>query len=92
MRPLLRPLTWSVAAAAAGLAWSVAETRAFTLRHATVPVLAPGSAPLRVLHLSDTHMTPDQRLKQQLQQATQTFHRLTLPDSETVSGGLRLRA
>jgi predicted MPP superfamily phosphohydrolase len=65
MRPLLRPVAWSVAAAAAGLAWSVAETRAFTLRRATVPVLPAGSAPLRVLHLSDTHMTPDQRLKQQ---------------------------
>jgi len=60
----MRPLLWSVAAAAAGLAYSVAETRAFTLREATVPVLAPGSEPLRVLHLSDTHMTPDQHRKQ----------------------------
>lgn len=50
--------------AAAGLAWAVAETRAFTLRHATVPVLEAGSEPLRVLHLSDTHMTPGQHLKQ----------------------------
>jgi predicted MPP superfamily phosphohydrolase len=64
MPPLLRPLAWSAAAAAAGLAYSVAETRAFTLREVTVPVLAPGSAPLRVLHLSDTHMTPDQQRKQ----------------------------
>lgn len=60
----MRPLLWPVAAAAAGLAWSVAETRAFTLRRVHVPVLAPGSAPLRVLHLSDTHMTPDQQRKQ----------------------------
>ena len=60
----MRPLLWPVAAAAAGLAWSVAETRAFTLRRVTVPVLAAGSDPLRVLHLSDTHMTPGQHRKQ----------------------------
>lgn len=59
-----RHLLWPVAAAAAGLAYSVYETRSFVLRAATVPVLAPGSAPLRVLHLSDTHMTPTQRVKQ----------------------------
>ncbi|MRJ75398.1 metallophosphoesterase [Aeromicrobium sp. SMF47] len=61
----MRPVLWPVAAAAAGLAYAVAETRAFTVRHVTVPVLAPGSAPLRVLHLSDTHMTPRQQRKQQ---------------------------
>jgi predicted MPP superfamily phosphohydrolase len=60
----MRPLLWPVAAAAAGLAYSVAETRAFTLRRVTVPVLAPGADPLRVLHLSDTHMTPRQHRKQ----------------------------
>jgi predicted MPP superfamily phosphohydrolase len=60
----MRPLLWPIVAAAAGLAYSVAETRAFTLRTATVPVLAAGAEPLRVLHLSDTHMTPDQHRKQ----------------------------
>ena len=59
------PLLWPVGAAAAGLAYaSIYEVRAFTLREVTVPVLAPGSAPLRVLHLSDTHMTPSQHKKQ----------------------------
>jgi predicted MPP superfamily phosphohydrolase len=61
----MRPLLWSVAAATAGLAYASVEARAFTLRQATVPVLAPGSAPLRVLHLSDTHMTPGQHRKQE---------------------------
>jgi predicted MPP superfamily phosphohydrolase len=62
----VRPVLWPLAAAAAGLAYaSVYEVRAFTLRRVTVPVLAAGSAPLRVLHLSDTHMTPDQRKKQE---------------------------
>jgi predicted MPP superfamily phosphohydrolase len=62
----VRPLLWPIAAAAAGLAYaSIYEVRAFTLRRVTVPVLAPGSEPLRVLHLSDTHMTPGQHKKQE---------------------------
>ncbi len=62
----MRPLLWPFAAAAAGLAYSALyEVRAFTLREVTVPVLPPGSTPLRVLHLSDTHMTPGQHKKQQ---------------------------
>ena len=39
------------------------EVRAFTLRRVEVPVLRPGSRPLRVLHVSDLHMTPGQRRK-----------------------------
>ena len=58
----MRPMTWplgALGAAAAGLAYaSLYEVRAFTLREVTVPVLPAGSAPLRVLHLSDAHMTP----------------------------------
>ena len=61
----MRRLLWPIAVAAAGLTYaSVYEVRAFTLRRVTVPVLAPGSAPLKVLHLSDTHMTPGQHKKQ----------------------------
>ena len=61
----MHPLLWPFTAAAAGLAYaSLYEVRAFTLRHVTVPVLAAGSAPLRVLHLSDAHMTPSQHKKQ----------------------------
>jgi predicted MPP superfamily phosphohydrolase len=40
------------------------ERNAFRLRRFTVPVLPPGAAPVRVLHLSDVHMTPGQRRKQ----------------------------
>lgn len=36
----------------------------FTVRTHSVAVLAPGSAPLRVLHLSDLHLTPRQHRKQ----------------------------
>jgi predicted MPP superfamily phosphohydrolase len=41
------------------------ETRQYTLREVEVPVLPPGMRPLRVLHLSDIHMTPGQRRKQE---------------------------
>lgn len=45
------------------LAWSLAEARAYTLREVTVPVLPAGSRDLRVLHVSDLHLTPSQRDK-----------------------------
>ena len=40
------------------------ERNAFRRRDIDVPVLPPGSAPIRILHLSDVHMTPGQRRKQ----------------------------
>jgi uncharacterized protein len=43
---------------------AVVERRRWTLRHATLPVLADDSRELRVLHVSDIHMTPNQRSKQ----------------------------
>lgn len=50
---------------AAALAYSIGiERRHWTLRRATLPVLADGSPQLRVLHISDLHMTPNQRSKQ----------------------------
>jgi predicted MPP superfamily phosphohydrolase len=44
---------------------AMAETRRFELREATVPLLPQGHEPLRVLHLSDLHLTPRQRRKQE---------------------------
>jgi predicted MPP superfamily phosphohydrolase len=52
-------------AGVAGLGWALAEARAFTLRRFTVPVLPAGSPPLRVLHLSDLHLVPADRGKQE---------------------------
>ena len=57
----------ALAAAATGVgltAYAMAESRAYTLRRVTVPVLPPGSPDLRVLHLSDVHLTPGQHRKQ----------------------------
>jgi predicted MPP superfamily phosphohydrolase len=53
----------AVAAATAGIGYAWMEARAFSLRRVTVPVLPPGTASLRVLHLSDLHMVPRQRRK-----------------------------
>lgn len=50
--------------AAGGFSWGVLEARAFTVRRVSVPVLAAGASPLRVLHLSDIHLLSRQRLKQ----------------------------
>ena len=50
--------------AAAGLAYSAGyEVRAFTLRHVDVPVLPSDMKPIRILHLSDLHLTPSQGKK-----------------------------
>ncbi|MBX6356052.1 MAG: metallophosphoesterase [Micromonosporaceae bacterium] len=51
---------------AATLAYaSLVERNLFTLRRYVVPVLATDAEPLRILHLSDLHMTPGQRRKQE---------------------------
>ena len=63
----------SVYTAAAGLAVtgvatlayaSLVERNLFTLRRFDVPILPPDAEPLRVLHISDLHLTPGQRRKQ----------------------------
>ena len=53
------------AAGCTGLGYAWCEARWFALRHVTVPVLPPGAAELRVLHLSDLHLTPYQRRKRE---------------------------
>jgi predicted MPP superfamily phosphohydrolase len=64
--PVLRRAALGAAGVAvAGIGYaSLIERNAFILREATLPVLQPGSASLRVLHISDLHMTPGQKLKQ----------------------------
>ena len=44
---------------------SLYERTRWTLRRFDVPVLAPGSAPLTILQISDLHMTAGQRSKQE---------------------------
>src|SRR4051812_7656623 len=64
----MRPVSAALGVAGLGAAFvagCVAESRAYVLRRAVVPVLAPGTPSLRVLHLSDLHLTPGQRLERQ---------------------------
>jgi len=59
MRALI-PVAAALGAAAVGYA-TVIERNWFALRRYQVPVLAPGSEPVRVLHLSDAHLTPGRK-------------------------------
>ena len=65
MRTLPASLIATTAVGMAGLGYAVGiERRAYTLRRVEVPVLPTGSSPLRVLHMSDLHLTPAQSDKQ----------------------------
>jgi predicted MPP superfamily phosphohydrolase len=73
VRPVVSPAVRSVArgaglaalAGAVGLGWSAGvEARWFALRRVSVPALPVGHRPLKVLHLSDLHLTPGQHRKQ----------------------------
>jgi predicted MPP superfamily phosphohydrolase len=44
---------------------SLYEVNAFVLRRVTVPVLPPGTSPIRLLQLSDLHLTPRNRRRQE---------------------------
>lgn len=65
MRPLTTLSLATLAAGAAGLGYAWLEARHFALREFTLPVLPPGAAPLRVLHLSDVHLVPRQHRKRE---------------------------
>src|ERR1035438_6029327 len=58
----MRPRALIGTAAAAGAAVTayaaVVERNWFMLRRLDVPMLAAGTRPLRILHISDTHLTP----------------------------------
>lgn len=65
MHLVTRALLGTAASGAACLAYSAGyEVRSFRLRRLTVPVLRPGEPPLRVLQITDLHMTPGQYRKQ----------------------------
>ena len=57
-RSFTKGLGLVAAAGAAAFGWSLLEARMYTLREFTVPVLPAGSSELRLLHVSDLHLTP----------------------------------
>ncbi|HEV7656831.1 MAG TPA: metallophosphoesterase [Mycobacteriales bacterium] len=65
-RSLVAPAAGLVGAGLATLAYAgLIERNAFRLRELEVPVLAPGADPLRLLHLSDLHLTSAQKRKRE---------------------------
>lgn len=69
-------------AAAAGVAYSLYEAQAFTVRRVVAPVLPDGSPSLRILHLSDLHFTPAQTKKALWLQSLADLN----PDAVVVTG------
>ncbi|MFZ2014867.1 MAG: metallophosphoesterase [Nocardioides sp.] len=64
-RLLARTAGVGALAGAAVTSYALVQARAYTLRSVTVPVLPAGADPLRVLHLSDIHLTPSQSRKRE---------------------------
>jgi predicted MPP superfamily phosphohydrolase len=62
-RPSRAVAALGISGAGTVLYGTVIERNAFTLRRFDVPVLSPGAAPLRVLHVSDLHITATQHRK-----------------------------
>ena len=63
-RTALRTVGGLVGAGVAGVAYAALVERTwFTLRRYAVPALPPGSAPVRILQVSDLHLTPGQSRK-----------------------------
>jgi len=63
MNAVVGALEGIAGAGTATLGYSLLEAQAFTVRQVTTQVLPKGSADLRVLHLSDLHITPAQTRK-----------------------------
>jgi hypothetical protein len=83
MRTALRLAAGTAALGAATLAYAgLVERNLFTLRRYVVPVLPPDAEPLRVLHVSDLHLTPGQARKRRWVSALAT----TDPDLVVVTG------
>ena len=65
MNTIGRLVIGAIAAGIGGIGYAAGiERRLWTLRRATLPVLDDGTKPIRILHISDVHMTPGQHAKQ----------------------------
>ncbi len=77
------------AGAAAFAYGSLVERKAYTLREVSVPVLPAGAQPIRVLHLSDLHMAPWQRDKQEWVRSLARFRPDLIVETGDVLGHAR---
>jgi predicted MPP superfamily phosphohydrolase len=65
MPSFARVASGALAMGVAGLVYARWEAQRFTLRRANLPLLAPGQAALRLLHISDLHLVPGQTRKRE---------------------------
>jgi len=77
-------LTATGTLSATTLGYTLLEAQAFTTRNYDLAVLKPGSADLRVLHLSDLHLTPSQTRKISWLQSLEALE----PDLVVVTGDM----
>jgi predicted MPP superfamily phosphohydrolase len=82
MQPVTRAAIGLMAAGVAGLVYARWEAQHFTLRRAEIAVLPTGQPDLRILHLSDLHLTPTQDRKRAWVQSLRELR----PDAVVVTG------
>lgn len=86
VRPVATTLGLVGAVGVAALTWGIViERNRYQVRQEILPVLAPGSRPITVLHLSDLHMAPWQHHKQDW---IARIARITEPDLVVATGDL----
>ncbi|MHA6508611.1 metallophosphoesterase [Tessaracoccus sp. Y1736] len=62
-RPVLRAVGATAALGAACFGWGLIEAALFTVRQVELPILPAGGRPIRILHMSDIHLTTSQHFK-----------------------------
>jgi uncharacterized protein len=82
MQPFLRVGAGLMALGASGLAYARWEAQRFTLRRTQIPTLPHGQPELRILHLSDLHLTPQQDKKRDWVHSLRDLR----PDAVVVTG------
>lgn len=88
----MRLLGLGLAAAAGGLAYARFEASWFVVRKAQANVLGPGAKPIKVLHLSDIHLMPnDQRKKAWLQGLAALEPDLVVNTGDNISNPLSVK-
>lgn len=85
-RSVLKSVAGGFALLAGGIAaWStLVERNWYTVRYESVPILPEGSRPMRVLHVSDTHLAPWQEHRSQWVQELASLS----PDAVVLTGDL----
>jgi predicted MPP superfamily phosphohydrolase len=78
----IKALAVTTAAGLGALTYAHLETKRFTLRRTNIPLLPPGQAPIRLLHISDLHMIPGQKTKTQWVRSLATL----APDAVVATG------